>query len=224
MRPIAEGLLGFAAREFGGAAEVGGAFDEAHAFAAATGSGLHQHRVADRDGGLLERGEILRCAVRARHDWNARLLHDAARADLGTHGFDGGRWRADEDQAGIGAAAREAGILGQESVARVHGVAAGARRDLDQFVLVQVGLRGLGGTQEIGLVGARHMRCARIGLRVHRHCTDTQLAQRALDADRDLATIRDQHLAEHLSGRGERGGCWCRCNMRLGLAGFGAHS
>ena len=47
------------------------------------------------------------------------------------------------------------------------------------------------------LVGVRHMQRGPVTLRVDADCTDSELAQRAEDADRDLPSVGDQNLVEH---------------------------
>ncbi len=91
---------------------------------------------------------------------------------------------------------REGGVLGEESVAGVNRLRARAQRRLDEHVAAEVALRGRSGADEVRLVGGAHVRAPPVGLRVDGHATDPELAQRAEDADRDLAAVGHQHLRE----------------------------
>ena len=55
----------------------------------------------------------------------------ALRLDLAAHAADRVGRRADEDEPGVGAGLREVGVLGEEAVAGMDGVGAGAARDVD---------------------------------------------------------------------------------------------
>ena len=63
-------------------------------------------------------------------------------------------------------------------------------------VLIQVTLRRSAAADEIGLVPVGDVRRGAIGVRVDGHGPDAELAQRAEDADGDLAAVGDQHLSE----------------------------
>jgi hypothetical protein len=95
----------------------------AHALAAAAGAGLEQHRVADAVGLAAQQRGVLVLAVIAGHQRHRGLFHQLL--GRAAHRADGRRRRADEDEAGLGAGAREVGVLGQEAVARVDGLGAG---------------------------------------------------------------------------------------------------
>ena len=74
---------------------------------------------------------------------------------------------------------------------------AGARGRVEDALLVEVTLRGRAASEQIRLVGIRDVRRVAVGGRVDRNGSDPELAQRAEDADCDLATIGDQYLAEN---------------------------
>ena len=92
--------------------------------------------------------------------------------------------------------AGEQRVLGEEAVPRVHGLRAGSQRGLDQGVDLQIALRRRRRPDQERLVGVGGVQCASIGLRVDGDGADAELAQRAGDADGDLAAVRDQDLAE----------------------------
>ena len=93
----------------------------------------------------------------------------------------------------------EGGILGEEAVARVNGVAAGGKRRGDDRRCGEVALLGVRWTNADRLVGNQH--CARVGIRlaVGDHRLKSELATGAQDAQRNLATIRNQDALDHLA-------------------------
>ena len=106
---------------------------DAHAPSAAAGRGLDQHRqvaVGDGVGGQL--GE----------DRHAGGGHQPLGLDLRAHRRDRRRRRADPRQPGVDDGAGEGGVLGQEAVAGMDGVGAGAARRVDDQVAAQVGVGG----------------------------------------------------------------------------------
>ena len=107
------------------------------------------------------------------------------------------RGRADEDEVVVGAGLDEGGILGQESVARVHGLTACRRRRRDDRRDTEVALTRRGRPDADGVVGEARMERAGISGRVDGDRFDPELVQCADDANRDLAAIRDQHAGEH---------------------------
>ena len=92
------------------------------------GEGDHLVRVGDRVGGAGDQG-------------SADLLRDVAGLHLVAQRGDRGRRRADPDQAGVQHGLREVGVLGQEPVAGVDRVGAGAGGDVEDLGHVEVGLR-----------------------------------------------------------------------------------
>ena len=148
--------------------EVGVALDPAHALAAAAGRRLDQHRIADLVGLALEEGRVLVLAVIARHHRHAGLFHQRLGAVLQPHGADGLRRRADEGDAGLVAALREVGVLGEESVAGMDAVGTRRLRRRDQLFGIEIALRRRRRADGDGLVGALDMQRARVGLGIDR--------------------------------------------------------
>ena len=172
---------------------------DAEALAAASARRLDGDRVADRVRDHLARVlDRLDRVGRARHDRHARLLHDLAGAGLRAHRVDRARGRADEDDPGLVAGAREGGVLGEEAVAGVDGLGARLLGDLDDLLDHQVALGGRPGAEQVRLVGAPRVRRVAIGLGVDRHAADAELLERAHHANGDLAAVCDKDLLEHL--------------------------
>ncbi len=122
--------------------------------------------------------------------------------DLVTHQLDRtGRW-SDEDEARVGAGAGEAGVLGEEAVAGVDGLGAGAAGGGEDLVGPQVGLGRRAVTavgraepdRDVGLADVRS-----IGVRVAEHGdrADAEAPQGADHPEGDLAAVGDQNCVEH---------------------------
>ena len=105
------------------------------------------------------------------------------------------------------AGARERGVLGEEPVARVDRLGAGALGRVEDPLDVQVALRRRARADEVRLVRRPHVQRAAVGLRVHGDRADAELAQRPEDANRDLAAIRDEDVAEE--GCRDHAGVFC---------------
>ena len=92
--------------------------------------------------------------------------------------------------------AREGDVLREEAVARVHGLRPDLDRGGDDRLDREVGLRGRGRADAHGDVRLAHVRRIRVGVAVDRDGADAESAERADDAARDLAAIRDEHGVE----------------------------
>ena len=112
---------------------------EAHALAAAPGRGLQQHRIADVVGGCTGLVECRR-AFRAGNDGHARVAHLGLGLDLVAHSRHHLRARPDEDEVVVGARLDKRGILREEAVAWMNGLAAGRGRGGDDRRDPQVAL------------------------------------------------------------------------------------
>ena len=184
--------------------------DELHPLAAPARDGLDDERIAElgaEPDDVLDRGHRI---GRARDDRHPGRPHRLARDRLRPHQLDRLRRRADPDEARLLARAREACVLGEEAVTRVHRLGSGAARGGDELLRDQVALRrGLAAERE-RLVRVRGMARGAVGVRVHGDRADPQLAQRPEDPDRDLAPVGDQHLREK--------GHWRIFSIAVGLA------
>ena len=151
----------------------------------------------------------------------AGLAHQLARGGLVAHLLHHVGARPDEGDALVGADLGEVGVLGEEAVAGMDRLGAGLQRRADDARDLEVALRGRGGADVDGLVGEAHHRRVGVGGRVDRDRLDAELATRPGHAQRDLAAVGDQDLAEHpaRTSRGRRvisrassgrAGCPCR--------------
>ena len=123
------------------------------------------------------------------HHGNAGFLHGNFGAPFATHQFDGGRWRANEDQAGVFAGGGEGGVFRQEAVTRVDAVSAGFAGGIEDGAAVEVGGRYLRGANADGFVGQFHVHGSGVGLGVDRHGAVTLGFRGADDPNRDFAAV-----------------------------------
>ena len=177
-------------------AQIIGASAHLHADAAATRAALEHHRVADAFSvaeGLVEAREQAGSGTQ-RHaavdGQRARGVLQAEEAHLV------GRW-AEEDQARGFDGLDEAGVLGQESVARMDRLRPGGERRVDDALAVEVALRNRRRSDAHRGVGHGDVHRPGIGLGVDGDRTHAHAAQGADDAARDGAAVGDQDLVEH---------------------------
>ena len=137
---VAECGLGLGARRLQRHVEVLGRAGHLHAAAPAPRRRLDQHReahvLADPDGLRL----VGHGTIRARHHRNPQALGRRFRLDLVAHDADVLRRRADEGDRVLFQDLREARVLRQEAVARMHGVRAGDLAGREQGGDVEIGI------------------------------------------------------------------------------------
>ena len=95
----------------------------------------------------------------------------------------------------------EAGVLREESVARVHGLGARLEGRGDDAGRIEVALGGGRCADAHGLVGEADVRGIGVGVGVHRDRVDAEAAQGADDPHRDLAAVGDEHPREGSLGQ-----------------------
>ena len=195
-RVVGEVRLALAARRGQRALGLLGRADHLEPLASPAGGGLDRHGpavlVPERDDlvGRLDR------IGRPRDHGDSGLLHQPPCSHLRAHGLDRLRRRADPDETRFLDRAREGGVLGQEPVAGVDRLGAGALGRVEHALLVQVALGRRAGPEQVRLVRGGDVQRAPVGLRVDGDGGDLELAQRAEDADGDLPAIGDQDLGE----------------------------
>src|ERR1035438_9493152 len=194
-----ESPLGFTGGVAEGGFEVALSVDAAHAFAAATGHGFEQDGEAV-GGGEVAQGVEGDGVVGARDDGCAGGDSGAAGGGLGAHGADGGGGWPDEGDAGGFAGGGEIGVFAEESVAGVDGVGVMAAGGVEDAVDAEGAFGGGAGADVGGLVGHADVEGGAVGVGEDGDAGDAHFAERADDADGDLAAIGDQDLAEHADG------------------------
>ena len=172
-------------------AQLLGRRDRADAAPAPARRCLEQDRVADLLGGRLGHRDVLHAAG-AGHDRDAGALGRLPGGHLVADGLHDVGGRADEAQTGLRARARQRGHLGEEAVARVHGVGARRYGGLDDRFRTQVALAGRWRADRHGLVGEAHVQRLGVGVGVDGDRLEPEVAARPDDADGDLAAVGDQ--------------------------------
>ena len=201
-RRVGEVLLTLARRGLERAGSGVRPADELHALSATPGRCLDDERVADLvaegDDGLDGADRL----DRARDDRHSGSTHGGARRRLGAHQLDRGGRRPDPREARFLDEAGKRSVLGEEAIAGVHCLGPGPERGLDEDVCAEIALGRRARADEVRLVGRARVRAPPIGLRVDGHATDPELPQGPEDPDRDLTTVRDEHLRERRGGVG----------------------
>ncbi len=170
---------------------------DAHALAAAAGGRLEHDRVADVLGHLDGVIGVLHRAGEARDRVDAGLVGQLLGRDLVAHRLDRAGVRADEDDIRRVQGRPELGVLGQETVARVHGLGARVQAGLDDLVLQQIALRRGRRADMHGLIGHLHMQRITIGVGVDGNGRDAHAARAFYDPAGNLTAIRNQDFLEH---------------------------
>ena len=135
----------------------------------------------------------------ARSHRHAVFRGKLACADLVAHEPDGLCVRSDKDEARVGDALGERGVLGQKPVARMNRVGAGVPCRFDDLRLIQVRSGGNLRVQWHSRVRQPHVRRGPVLVVIHGDAGDVLCAQRAQDAASDLAAIRNEHAPQHLA-------------------------
>ena len=175
--------------------ERAGLAHDAHALAAATGRGLHQQRIAERGAALRDLGVREARRREAAEHRHAGGLHQRLGFDLvpiAPIASTGGPMNMSP---AVAHAAREVGVLREKAVAGMHRVGARRARRLEERSTSRYDSLAAGAAERHRFVGVPHVRRVRVGIGIHRDARDPHLAQRAQHAARDLAAVRDQHLA-----------------------------
>ena len=180
----------------------------AQALSTAAGAGLDHHGITDvtRDPDRLV-GRLDRF-VPARNRADTGLCGKRLRGDLVAHRRDRAMLGPDEDEALLFDLLRESRVLGQESIAGVDGLRPGLLRCSDDPLAHQIGLATGSRPDGHGFIGKLHVPGVLVGRGVDRDRPDVQPACGRDDPTGDLATVRDQDLAEQarsLSGAAHNG-------------------
>jgi hypothetical protein len=196
-RPVAEVRLALAARPQVGGLRLRLVVGDGEPLASSPGRSLHRHRVAVLGSELEDgAGRPDRLLGTGRYGYPG-ARHDPPGLDLAPHRLDGLGVRADPGQASLGDGPREEGTLGQEPVARVHGLGAAPPGDLDEPLYLEVALGRRRRPDVVRLVGEPGVERLTVRVGVDGNARDAHLPQGPDDADGDLAPVGDQNLPEH---------------------------
>jgi hypothetical protein len=194
---IAKRTSGFASRCSNCSGEFALLIHRAHPFATTASAGLHHHRIAQ----LSRCGQELVItgihALEPRHHWRTRLPRSFPRFDLQPHRANRSRWWADPRQASSGDSLGKPSVFSEESIARMHRIAAQLPRHGDDLLLVEVALGRRRRTQQARLVRQANMERPGIRLAVDRDRLATELAAPPDYAASNLAAVGDEYAVEH---------------------------
>jgi hypothetical protein len=182
--------------------------DRPHPLAAATGHRLEQHRQAVLVDERLEAGEVVERLQQPRDERHSGRPGELAGLGLRAHQPDRRRRRADPGQSGRLHRLGEAGVLGQEAVAGMDEVGAGAPGRVEQALDREVAFRRRRRTDAEGLVRHQDVRRHPVDLGVDGHRRDVHLPAGADDPDRDLAAVGDEQLHRHPPTQGLGSRIW----------------
>ena len=189
---VAEGGAGFRGTAFEGVVDFSGLGDGAGAASAAAGNGFEHHGGAGAE--AVEEFVRVRFgdgAVGAGQDGHAGAEGGVAGGDFVAEEFelvDGG---AHEGDVALSAAACQGGVLGEEAVAGVQGVATGVDGGGDDLIDVEVG-GGAGPVQAHGGAGVCEMQGVGVVFGVDGDGGDVQVGGGAKNADGDFAPVGDE--------------------------------
>ncbi len=185
---VSERIASLAPRRRQRGRQVGRLLNDAHPLATAASRRLDQQRKAELSRCYQQICVLLACLV-AWHHRQASRLHGSAGRCLRSHDAHGSRVRTNPGQPGSLHSRGKIGILGQEAVARMHGVAAQPQRLLKDAIAAKVALRRRSRADGHRLVGQH--RVQRIGVRIRVDCdrANAQLLARTNDAHGHFAAV-----------------------------------
>ena len=164
----------------------------------------------DRQAVLFRKGQYLVGMVhrpgRAGHQRRTDLQCQLAGLHLVAQRGDGGRRRADPGETGIDHGLGEAGVLGQEAVAGVHGVGTAFPCDSQQLVDRQIGVGRAAAFQAPSLVRHAGVQCVEVGVGIDGDGLHAVVGTGACDPDCDFATVGNQDFVHGSMGAKARMG------------------
>ena len=190
----AEGVAGFGARGPQCGQKILFPVHAAHAATAAACRSLDHDRKADLARGVQQHAVVPVITFVTGHAGNVRPEHGQLGFALGSHQANGLHGGADEGEAGLLTAFGKVGILGQETIAGMDGIGAGALCRPENGIRVQIGSGYCSRTQTDRFVSQTDMAGMAVGLAVDGNRAVAQIVRRAQDATGDFPPVGDQNL------------------------------
>ena len=159
-------LLGLPLGRLQGVCRLGWRRDHPHAPAAAAERRFDGHGPPERLAELDHLAGVRQRRAGPGHGGHARSCGRRPAADLVPHDLDRLGRRPHPGRSCLDDGLGKAGVLGQETVARMDGVGVRTTDDVDEPVDRQVALRRARATQEVSLVGHSHVHGSAVGLGV----------------------------------------------------------
>eukprot|EP00760_Papus_ankaliazontas_P031590 PhM_4_TR5351/c0_g1_i1/m.88449 len=175
---------------------------EAHTLAATTRRCLDHDGIANFIADLDAVGVVSDLTLEAGDAVDLGLVGKDLGVDLVTHGVNGFLVGADERNLVVFEGLREGGILGEETVARVHSLSASLLARIEDLVNAEVTLVAGSGANADSFVSHAHELRVLIGCGVNSHRLDAKTTARLENTAGNLTTVGDEHLVEVLL-RGE---------------------
>ncbi len=195
-RPVAERSQRLAACLRNRGREASFVAHDFHPDAAAAFRRLQQQGKADAAGRVRYRSVVLPARNFARNHRRTCLARQLPRGDLGAHGRDDLRRRADEGDPVRCAGSREIMVLREEPVARMDCVGVRGPRRGHHGVDGEVALGSVRRPDSNCAIGKHDVLCPCVGVRVDRNRLDAQLPACTDDANSNLAAVGDQNALE----------------------------
>ena len=192
-RPVPKGGLPLGHRQGIGLGHLIGGAHQPDAPAAAAGTGLEHHRIAD----------LRRCRQRrlgagehlgARNDLQAVSPHDLLQPGFVAELLHALRRGSDEHQPIFPAEGGKVGVFRQEAIPRVDGLGPGDQGGGDHPLLVEVALPGGSAAHAVALICQGHVEGVPVRLGVDGHGGNAHLLAGPDDPDGDLPPVGNQDL------------------------------
>ncbi len=168
-----------------------------HPLAAAARGGFYHDGITDAVGNLHRVPFVGDDAKVARHGRDIGLRGCLLGFDLVAHSGDSARVGSDKDDTGLAQHARECFALGQEAVARMHGLRAGLAAGLDDLLHHEIAFGRGRRPDQNRLIGHFDVECVAVGFGIDGHGLYSHAAGSLDDPAGDLAAVGDQNSFEH---------------------------
>ncbi len=188
---VAERRFGFGLGQTESLGDLRGRMRDPHPFAAAAGGGLDHDRITDLIGDLDRVLLVLDDAEMARNGGDVGFGGGFLGFDLVAHRGDGARIGSNENDSGFRQRARKGLALGQEPIARMHGLGAGLAAGLDDPVDQQITFGCRRRPDQNGVIGHFDVERVPVGLGIDRDGLDPHAPGSLDDPTGDLAAIGD---------------------------------
>ncbi len=194
---VAKAAGGFSFATDKGILEIGGFFNRAHAFAAATRRCLDQNRISDLVCFCGQKIRVLIFGVITGNQRNTRLAHDFLGFGFRSHRADRTcRW-ANKDTARFFKGICKPCIFRQETITRVNRICPRLCNDIKQTINAQIAVFRGWTAYVIGLVGPSDMQGIGIRVGINRDGLDAHAACGFNHAAGNFTTVGDQYFAQH---------------------------
>ena len=177
--------------------QLGGVARHLHAAPAAARAGLDQHRIADRADRRLGCRDIRHAIRRTGHRRDPEPARGLLCRDLVAHQPDMLGRGADESEPVLLHRRSEIGVLREKTETGMDRIGAGDRRGREDRCDIQIAVARRRRADAHGLVGQPHIHRIGVRGRMHRHRLDPHFPTSAMNAQRNLPAIGDQHFVEH---------------------------